>query len=159
MIIPIYRPEITIYERTTKNREWSVDGWVSKLGTVTNTLFYPISNGLNITETGFKVIVENGEEPFYQILAPEGCYLAHHGRATLLDRDRRDRPSTLYFPDGKAHDAINAVILAKHQSDGLGLVRPGRPRPVAPPAPPLPRVRRGPALQLDLFPAAEGGGV
>ena len=133
MIIPIYRPEITIYERTTKNRQWAVNGWVDKQGTITNTLFYPIPDGITFTEAGFKKRVEHGEEPFFRIEAPEGSYLAHQGRVTLLDR--RHQPNTLYLPDGDAHDAINALVLAKRGACGLSLVRSGPPREVATPPP------------------------
>jgi hypothetical protein len=119
--IPIFRPEIIVYHRDR-------DGfWVSSNGLLTHTLFYPMDDFDGPTEAGFKKLVGKGSLPFHLILAPDDCEMVHRGRAVYLRT-----------PDGKLHDATNAVILAKRREHGQVLARPGAPRP--------PSVRRSEAV-------------
>jgi hypothetical protein len=109
MLIPIYRPEITVYER-------DADGlWASKNGTITNTLFYPLDDFDGPTEAGSRKVVKFGSEPFFTIIAPEGTQMVKINRAVYLQ-----------LPTGKKWDAWSALVLAKRRDDGLDLVRPGR---------------------------------
>lgn|GEM_PF-6427694 len=129
MKILVYRPEITVYHR-------DFDGlWVSTHGTNTATLFYPMKDEHgSLTPTGFRRHVALGEEPFFTIIAPDGSYLGDGNRASLIAR--KGTPSYLYTPDGKVHDPINALVLAKRNEGGLALVRPDRPEPVPAPCQP-----------------------
>lgn len=116
MQVPIYRPEITTYERDE-------DGlWVSKQGTITSTLFYPMPDRDSVNESGLRVVVEHGADPFFTIVAPDGSRLeiTSSGSATFLSR--RGKWNMLRMPGGKAHDATNALCYAKRGEFGLSLL-------------------------------------
>jgi hypothetical protein len=139
VILPIYRPEITVYRRSPDGEWDALHG-----GTITNTLFYPMADEDAPTEAGFRRVVRHGTGPFFQLDAPDGARLIELGRAMFLA-----------MPDGKKYDAITALALAKMRDKGLDLVRPGReparavflPPPIPVPAP----SPRGPARQLTMF--------
>lgn len=145
MLIPVYRPEITVYERDPEGL------WASKNGTITGTLFYPMDDVDGPTEAGSRKVVRRGSEPFFTIIAPEGSELLRINRAVFLK-----------LPGGKKWDAISALILAKRRDDGLDLVRPGRERvadipeggpdiPARKHVSPEPATPSGRTMQLSMF--------
>ena len=136
MRVPIYRPEITVYERDR-------DGlWQSSRGTMTNTLFYAMGDEDTVTDVGFRKVVKLGSEPAFVVIAPQGSEMITRGQATFLRS-----------PEGKVYDGINTLILAKRRDSGFDLARQDRPAPspVAIAPLPIPIRPRGPARKHSMF--------
>lgn len=115
---------VHIYGPTTQVFEKAPDGvWESSYGPVTSKTFYALPDESCITEAGLRRIVTGGSEPIKTLVAPEGSTLVipDNGRACMLKR--KDKPAWLRTPDGKLHDAINALIFGRSGAHGLTVLR------------------------------------
>jgi hypothetical protein len=137
--IPIYRPEITVYEREPDGE------WDSRFGAQIHTGFKPLQDlDGAITQAGFKKFIRGGSEPAFSLRIPEGAELVERGAATFLR-----------LAEGKLLDGIQALIAARRGEHGLELAGPERerrlraialdPRPAAASAP------KAPTVQLSMF--------
>jgi hypothetical protein len=134
MIVEICRPEITVWDYQ----------WISKNGPHRVDLFTPMSDEDRAVKSGglFLRDVRHGTEPAVVLAVSDDVTWVDKGRARYLRT-----------PDGKYHDAINAVILAKYQSHGFRFIRAGMSLPVQGPSParPLPKREMAPVKQLSMW--------
>jgi hypothetical protein len=133
--IPIYRPEITVYEREPDGE------WDSKFGAQVHTGFRPMPDEDGaFTQAGFRRFVRGGSAPSFTLRIPHGAELVERGAATFLRT-----------AEGKLLNGIEALIAAKRGEHGLELAGPERerrlraiafdPRPAA----------SAPTVQLSMF--------
>ena len=114
MIIPIYRPEITLYRRDE-------DGlWQSDRPSSSPSLFYPLPDKDEVDDSGRRTTVHLGSTPFCHIRVPDGSWLGHNRKHSIIAR--KDQPCFL-FTEEDCYDTVNALVAAKRGHFGFSMAR------------------------------------